>query len=93
VLKPLWATAAAVGHGDWMSKVQNFQTVVYFCKMILKIYKKNYVSFLKKLLRVEILFLFCEILAIVDIDVFSLGKMKTVGDILCHRFPVCLLWI
>jgi hypothetical protein len=44
--------------------------------MILKIYKKNYVSFLKKLLRVEILFLFCEILAIVDIDVFSLGKMK-----------------
>jgi hypothetical protein len=39
---PPWATAVsaetAVGHGDWMSKVQNFQTVVYFCKMI---FKKN----------------------------------------------------
>jgi hypothetical protein len=28
------------GHGEWMSKVQNFQTFVYFCKMILKNVKK-----------------------------------------------------
>jgi hypothetical protein len=26
--KPPWATAAAVGHGDWLSKLKNFETVV-----------------------------------------------------------------
>jgi hypothetical protein len=31
----------AVGHDDWMSKVQNFQIVVYFCKMIFKKYIKK----------------------------------------------------
>jgi hypothetical protein len=49
VLKPPWATAAAMSHGEWMSKVQNFQAVV-FGKNIFKKYKKVFAKiFLKNI--------------------------------------------
>jgi hypothetical protein len=32
-LQPSWPTEAAVRHGVWWSKLINFETVLYFCKM------------------------------------------------------------
>jgi predicted adenine nucleotide alpha hydrolase (AANH) superfamily ATPase len=52
VLKPPWATAAAMSHGEWMSKVQNFQAVV-FGKNIFKKYKKVFAKiFLKNIKKI-----------------------------------------